>query len=334
MTVRLPESRQTPVIPLCSGEKTSLDKGESPYKANSTQPGLVRDAIEQAGSPRCSRFSGYWLVGSPGALVAVPLRCRSRKCPHCSILRGLADRLTLLKALDLAPGRVRLVTLTDATGTMTNDEMSRAFQRLAARLRRRGWLGDYYRVIEWTKSGALHYHLVIFETEKGGGFIPQAELSVMAEGCGFGRIADIEEVQNVGGGRRSIADYLTKGMRHEQADRLGGYLTKTARELIRPDVADKFGARFRPVTLSQGFLGGTLRESEQEICRYFAERQAASNGLQVAPEAWEIWHESDPRLGAVALMRPSLARALPSLPHVIRLPDLAVAGDRAPPMAA
>lgn len=216
----------------------------------------------------------------------MPVRCRSHRCNWCRRFKALAAALTLQRALDVAPGRARLMTFTDGTGEMTSADISQAWRRLSLRLKRRGLLGATFSSLEATKRGRLHLHVVVFETDKGGGFIKQKELSKLAEASGFGPICDVREVATGDGQARSVAAYLTKGGISQEASRLAAYLTKTGR--MRPDLEHKLGERLRPVNVSQGFLGGSLSESEKEVCAHFASSQDVE-----LPEVWELWHETE-----------------------------------------
>lgn len=256
--------------------------------------------MERAGVPRCQRFSGTWIVPVPGVEVAVPLRCRSHRCPWCRRYKSLAATVVIQRGIERAPGRVRLVTLTDPRGDMTSADMSAAWRRFARRLERQGKLGQYVRSLEATKAGALHYHVLLFDTERGGGYIPQLELSRMAEASGFGRVADIREVEGAGGGEAfSVAAYLTKsGLSarvSSDAVKVAQYVTKAGSAGESAEVTAKLGERVRPVTTSRGFIGGSLTETEREICRHFGERSGEAGEAPEAPlpEGWEVWTSSE-----------------------------------------
>lgn len=261
--------------------------GSERHKPNEMQRlvpvGKVRAAVKRAGEPMCSRFRGYWLISSPGGEVAVPVRCRSHRCPHCRKFKALAAAVVLQRGLDRAEGRARLLTLTDGRGDMTSADVRQAWQRLAGRLRRRGLLGDFFTSLEATKKGRLHLHVLVIEAERGGGFVEN--LGELAEASGFGRVADVRAVET-GSGSKSLGQYLTKGGVCGETAKLASYLTKTAS--ADEELREKLGERLRPVNVSRGFLGGSLTETEKEICRHFAEAAEAE-----VPEVWEMWREEE-----------------------------------------
>lgn len=292
----------TAIDPLtASGSRTSLDpvrpKGGG-LKPKCAHPRKVAEAIERAGDPKCPRFRGRYLVSLPDVEVAVPLRCRSQRCPYCRRFKALAAAVVVQRAIERATGRVRFMTLTDGRGDMTSVDMSRAWRRLSRRLDRRNLLGQYVRVLEVTKAGRLHYHVLLFETKRGGGFIPQTQLSEFAEASGFGAVTDIRAVEGgAGESARSLSAYVTKSGVTEQvseaAARVARYVTKAGPEDLGDlaEVGDKLGERVRPVTTSQGFIGGSLAETETEICRYFGEVARGEKVAAETPEMWELWGE-------------------------------------------
>lgn len=266
---------------------SQLDERVSAHKPKCTRivsVATARAAVKAAGEPKCSRFSGYWLISSPDGDVAVPIRCKSHRCPSCRKFKALAAAVVLQRGLDKAKGRARLLTLTDGRGDMTSADVAAAWRRFSLRLKRRGLLGETFTSLEATKKGRLHLHAVVIESERGGGFIDN--LGDLAAASGFGKVADVREVKTGGGKAKTVAQYLTKGGVAAEATKLASYLTKTAN--TDGELREKLGERLRPVNVSRGFLGGGLAATEKEICRYFAEAAEAE-----VPEVWEMWREEE-----------------------------------------
>lgn len=100
-----------------------------------------------------------------------------------------------------------MVTLTSSPDAI--NPIQRDFRRLVMRLRRRGILKDYIRVIENTKSGLQHIHMVY-----RGNYVAQRLLSAMWEQIHQSPIVDIRNVKrdqrNIRGCARELAKYMAK----------------------------------------------------------------------------------------------------------------------------
>lgn len=82
-----------------------------------------------------------------------------------------------------------------------------ALRRLSRLLRRRGRGWEYLAVPELHENGTYHLHLL-----QKGSYIPQAELSQLAEQAGMGRVVWIRSIEKMGEDRQSVAKYLVKYM--------------------------------------------------------------------------------------------------------------------------
>lgn len=212
---------------------------------------------------------------------AFPLACRSWLCEHCSKKKWLAARVLFERGILDAFSRgerVRFLTLTDGSlnGTMTVNDLSRAWQKLAAMLKRGGppiprppkgsgakaqerWrrqckarkrlLREYAMVLEVGPKGQgrLHAH-VIFT----GSYIRQARLSMWAQQCGFGPVVHIREVP--GGNAKAAAAYASK---------LASYGAKQGQEVAKLKRLAR--VRVRPVRKSHAWYPGGLRKVEEEL---------------------------------------------------------------------
>ncbi len=253
-------------------------------RALETKPHQAAAAILAAESPKCPRFSGYWAISTnpEGERTASGIRCKSRRCSWCSRFVALASYAVLADGIAKAQAderRVRFMTLTDtASGDGDVRSFYEAWTRLAARLRSQGRLGEYARVLEVTKRGKLHIHVLLADADRGGGFIPQAELSRMAAAVGFGRIADIRAVGEIGEPCASLAGYFTKQTIHSEAAELVAYCGKQTAERL----ADLGAARVRPLSLSRKWYGGGIRAAESELMQHWYGRNDETT--------FEVWN--------------------------------------------
>ncbi|MBA7633166.1 hypothetical protein ES703_40728 [subsurface metagenome] len=101
-----------------------------------------------------------------------------------------------------------MVTLTSSIET--RNPIQRDFRRLVMRLRRRGILKDYIRVIENTQSGLEHIHMIY-----RGSYVAQRLLSHMWEQIHQAPVVDIRSVKrserHIRGAARELAKYMAKG---------------------------------------------------------------------------------------------------------------------------
>jgi hypothetical protein len=249
------------------------------------KPHEAASAIHNAAAPRCDRFAGYYAIATGGEKpTATPIRCKSRRCSWCAKFVGLATYAVLADGIaksQAAGCAVRFLTLTDtAEGGATVPEFSRSWQKLTQRLQRRGLLGDWAAVKEVQERGALHFHALMAEGERGGGFIPQADLSEMAAAVGFGSITDIRLVRPAGE-PRALVEYLTKQAVTNEAMELARYCTKQTADRL----ADLGAQRVRPVNLSRSWKGGGIRAAERALMEHWYGRNDDAQ--------FEVWHARD-----------------------------------------
>ncbi|MBA7518809.1 hypothetical protein ES705_10890 [subsurface metagenome] len=134
----------------------------------------------------------------PSSLVEVCHKCavpeRSlKRCFH-RVMSGLEKG-----------GQLRFITLTSAE--VQPRPIQESLRRLIWRLRRRGVLLDYIRVIEYTKRGREHVHMIY-----RGSFIDQKLLSVMWNDIHGAPVVDIRQVRRHRGGLKGVARELAKYM--------------------------------------------------------------------------------------------------------------------------
>ncbi|MBA7636418.1 hypothetical protein ES703_44036 [subsurface metagenome] len=101
----------------------------------------------------------------------------------------------------------RFVTLTSSP--QSKNFIQQDLRRLFGRLRRRGILTDYIRVVEYSKSGLEHVHLIY-----RGHFLPQPELSRLWSEIHQSPIVDIRSVRasrhHLRGAAAELAKYMAK----------------------------------------------------------------------------------------------------------------------------
>lgn len=247
----------------------------------------ARAAVAAAKPPRCERFSGLWFV-SASTRRAVPQRCQSWSCFSCSHFKRLAAVYLIHLGIEKAheqDRRVRFVTLTDGErGAMTTADLYKAWTKFCLRLKRRGLLGEYVAVVEAQGRGALHLHVLIAESDRGGDYIKQDDLSKLAAASGFGPICDIRLVKTSAEDAWEVADYFAKAVVpiHDEAEELASYVAKASRSHA---LSERSGERVRPLRKSNGWYGGGLAEAELAL------RELMRDGAEKDVGPWVMWHE-------------------------------------------
>lgn len=250
---------------------------EGPLALLRPSEGLVNDtiAILREARPKCPSTATWLISESTGKAYAAP--CLRRECFVCA-----SQRLVLEDAGRISVGirearkqglRVRLLTLTDGSGghgTMTSQELARAWNKLRGRLRRRKKLGPYVKVVELQERGALHLHVLIAAGAEG--YIAQRDLSELALASGFGPICDVREIDE--DGAESIAAYVTKGSRGERelaarAGTVSGYMAKLEAKRLKR-AREKFGKRLRPIHFSNDWPAPIQAETRAQVREVYA----------------------------------------------------------------
>lgn len=133
------------------------------------------------------------------------LPCNKWDCPEC------AKKKSIILGNRVKEGfkgeRIRFATFTDAgKGSLSQrlQTLKTAWNRLRLELVRHYGLTKFFWVLEFGgKGGRPHLHCLL------NCYVPQHELSRLAERCGFGSITDIRIVKN-GGGFGYVFKYLSK----------------------------------------------------------------------------------------------------------------------------
>jgi len=141
---------------------------------------------------------------------------RQQKCTEPSLTPNQARRRRgrgfhrIMSGLRLG-GELKFITLTTSEESWAaGKRIQTSFRALVMRLRRRGWCSGYVRVIEYTKAGLPHYHVIM-----RGPYIPQSYLSQMWGEIHLSPIVDVRAVR----GKVGAASYLAKYLGKDRASR-------------------------------------------------------------------------------------------------------------------
>jgi len=248
-------------VPKNQGGSPSLDgvgRGADDYIAKLKKTGeisSVRRAVKHAKVSQCPSAKLVHHLYSTSSKKAYEIPCGSWTCSFCGWKKQkVASYLVLAGMLEANKEgkRVRFLTLTeDPKKPMQIADLSSAWNRMRTRLKDEGKLDQYASVVECTSRGRPHLHVVFT-----GEFVPQRKLSGWAETAGFGRVADIRQVDfdaaNQEGSKRA-ASYVAK--------ELAGYVSKAKGDGVGKLVAK----RRRPLRTSRGWYPGGMKRAEDEL---------------------------------------------------------------------
>jgi len=103
-------------------------------------------------------------------------------------------------------GTYRFITLTTSDrALLVGKDIQQSFRALLGRLRRRGLCSGYVKVVEFTKRGLPHLHVLM-----RGPYVPQWRLSEMWGEIHLSPIVDVRAVRGQVGAARYLAKYLGK----------------------------------------------------------------------------------------------------------------------------
>lgn len=222
--------------------------------------------------PSASTIVGYSLALK--SWVVIQNRCKRWGCSHCGP-RKIAHYGR--KVANAEPNR--FVTLTVWTEAYENprdayDKTRRSLSKLSVRIRKRIGEWEYFRVLEVTKKGWPHYHLIVRSP-----YISQAELSSLWADLAQSKIVDIRKIRNKFDTYKYLVKYLGKQFKIPWTDRRVSW----SRNFWRPD---DFKA------------GGSLDLAEQEfksmhpedVLDYYYEHKRV---VQWSSDCWLIDPEND-----------------------------------------
>ena len=150
-------------------------------------------------------FIGSYEKDNKQNIVYGHLRCKSYFCRKCAPKNAKKLKARIL-ALGIGPGWTHCVLTWDPNKGNIAEAVRGApacWSRLRKRLKRRYPQLKYVWVLELTKKGYPHYH-ILFNTS-----LPKFWLSAVADECGLGRITYVTGVQGEGAAHY-ICKYITK----------------------------------------------------------------------------------------------------------------------------
>lgn len=170
--------------------------------------------VENHGSLSCARPVTLYGHRSQRGIY---LPCGSRRCPSCGPLIWMKrTRAKLLSGLPREKGVDAVLATLTAPGwpagspelEVWNEGASECWNRLRLSLSRlyAGARLEYFRVGEYQKRGAKHFHVVI----RGVRFVPHEVLERLAVRAGFGPICWVSPVRHRGGVAKYLSKYLLK----------------------------------------------------------------------------------------------------------------------------
>lgn len=170
----------------------------------------------------------------PESWEELKLKRRHKRCFH-RVISGLERG-----------GQLRLITLTSSLTAPL--DIQRSFRRLGARLKRRGLVKDYIKVIELTEAGYEHVHLCF-----RGSYIDQIYLSHLWAEIHNSPVVDIRQVKSSYRDKVRVASYLAKYMAKEQYRRYSWSWGWVYKGFIKTWVAGK--------RIIAAYLTGSLKRS-------------------------------------------------------------------------
>ena len=251
---------------------------------------------------------------------AFSLPCNKWDCPKCAKKKAiiLGNRVK-----DGFKGeRIRFATFTDqGKGSLSQrlQALKTAWNRLRLSLTRHYGLTKFFWVLEFGgKGGRPHLHCLL------NCFVPQRELSILAERAGFGSIVDIREVKN-GGGFGYVFKYLHKdcGLKAGAAALrlIHGRRFGVSRNIRVPQTET---LPSQTAVFTQGAMNSKQRE---EIVRQIANAVGSSSSLEKRSEGYVSYIVDAPKAQwQGAFGAPQFALACPTYEHLQALYGSAV-GD-------
>lgn len=178
---------------------------EAPTPVSPPPPSLARHALIQQHSVSLCGRGAVLGVREDGSIYAIPMSCKSWSCPRCRPVKAMR-----YKRLLAAGKPSRHLTLTvdpalHATPEAALAAMTKAWTRFIATLRAEYGPVEYVRIVEITKRGWPHFHVLL-----RSGYIPQGRIAALWSSLGAGSIVWIRRVYE-----REIetaVDYLLKDM--------------------------------------------------------------------------------------------------------------------------
>ena len=155
------------------------------------------------GCPSASTMYG-WSI-ELAATVVIQIRCKRWSCPHCG-----QRKMTHFAHRVAAARPTRFITLTCAnrryeTPREAYDDTRRALSKLTTRIRKNYGEFEYFRILETTRKGWPHYHLIARSP-----YIPQPDLSKRWASLTGATIVHIRQVDKTAHTYKYVMKYLGK----------------------------------------------------------------------------------------------------------------------------
>ena len=166
-----------------------------PFCASPPVPVLPRSSLLDKGVQNCPLGINFVSVGSPPLVVSERARRRRGRSYHRAV-SGLRLR-----------GEYRLLTLTTSPAAeVAGKQIVASWRALVQRMRRRGMLQEYFKVIEYTKKGLPHIHMVF-----RGNYVAREWVSLVWAELHLSPVIDIRAVRRArDGSYNRVAGYLAK----------------------------------------------------------------------------------------------------------------------------
>jgi hypothetical protein len=183
-------------------------------------------------------------------------------------------------------------------------DLYKNFTRFKKRLQRMGYLGEYALTVEAQNRGALHLHCLLFDSERGGGFIPAKALENAVIGSGFGKIHKIVAVEPSGlKPQNHLAEYLLSeatviSQAKDMTQKVAQYCTNGNALALQ----EKSDYRLRPFRSSRNLSSGGIRHAEDALADFWFPTRDKTAEFEV----WKAWEVSD-RIDRLDRMRRATA---------------------------
>jgi len=149
-------------------------------------------------------------------------------------------------------GSYRLITLTTSEESWSaGKSIQRSFRALVMRLRRRNLCRGYVRVVEFTKAGLPHYHVIV-----RGPYVVQWWLSRWWKEIHLSPVVDVRAVHRTGGAASYLVKYLGKDEKSRYSwswDWVWRGFASSWRELVSAGLSQGVAMRLI-ITLWEGML--------------------------------------------------------------------------------
>lgn len=222
----------------------------------------------------CPRYRGVLRKkDDQHGLLVMPTRCKSWKCPYCSVVNARKLAASIAADIEAMPVSWAVFgTLTapggrGRTAQSTHRAIAKSWQVVKQALQRRWGRFEYLLIYERHKSGCYHAHLImiwlICPRPKSPGPQMTRQIKDNAPKYGLGRQAKFIEIVNLKSGSKGTVAYATKAVR--------SYLNKeaalSAADLPRGARLYYASSAFRSIWSDDGVgagweMGGRLNDAD------------------------------------------------------------------------